>query len=82
MLFIHFLVFGLSLVVVTSLEYGAVAYFIGGMLIGTVLRDFGWVRASIKSWPFIKRVINWDEVLRLADDERTAQPADAGSPRC
>jgi len=45
-----------------------------GLLLGSLLRDLGWVRASRRSWPFTIKVIDWDLVEQLAAEQ---PPADA-----
>jgi|GEM_PF-915816 len=38
-----------------------------GVFIGSVVRDFEWLRATQKTWPFNAKVINWEKVRALAD---------------
>jgi hypothetical protein len=33
-----------------------------GILLGSLLRDLGWVRASQRTWPFMMKVIDWGMV--------------------
>jgi hypothetical protein len=40
-----------------------------GLVMGAIARDYGWVRASRRSWPFTLRVIDWDLVEELAADK-------------
>jgi hypothetical protein len=45
------------------------AFFLG-MVVGSFLRDMSWVRSNRRTWPFTKKVTNWDVVETLA----AAQP--------
>jgi len=47
---------------------GAVTIFVG-VFLGTLLRDFGSVRAQVKLWPVQKRLFDWDKVQRMANGE-------------
>jgi hypothetical protein len=31
-----------------------------------------WLRGMRRSWPFLSRVMNWDEVMRISEDEPSA----------
>ncbi len=44
-----------------------------GMLIGVVLRDFGYTRVQKRVWPITERITDWDEVERLAIEESDDQ---------
>jgi hypothetical protein len=39
-----------------------------GFVFGIVLTDLTWLRGMKKSWPFISRVTNWDEVKKVSDE--------------
>jgi hypothetical protein len=39
-----------------------------GMLLGTLLRDLGWVRAVGQNWPFTVKVTDWGRVEALAGE--------------
>jgi len=40
-----------------------------GFFAGVLLTDLTWLRAMQKSWPFIARATNWDEVKKVADQD-------------
>jgi len=40
-----------------------------GMVLGTVLRDLGWVRGTRRTWPFTLKVTDWDLVEELAAEK-------------
>jgi len=43
-----------------------------GLGLGAFLRDFGWVRASGRTWPFTMKVIDWGFVEELAAEKPPA----------
>jgi hypothetical protein len=51
------------------MELWGLLWLVLGLLIGIVLRDLGWFRASARSWPFNERVIDWEKVRQIADGE-------------
>jgi hypothetical protein len=59
---------GLTVIAFTGL-WAWFAFFLG-MVVGAFLRDMSWVRSNRRTWPFTKKVTNWDLVETLA----AAQP--------
>jgi len=43
--------------------------FLLGLVLGSFLRDVGWVRSTRRMWPFTVKVTNWDVVERLAAEK-------------
>ena len=41
-------------------------------LLGVLLRDVSWFIGLRRSWPFHSKVINWDEVKKISEDEPSA----------
>jgi hypothetical protein len=39
---------------------------------GALLSDVSWLRGTKKSWMLMERVVNWDEVKRIADEKPDA----------
>ena len=66
---IYFLVF-LAFLAFTSawVAFGYVAFFLAGIL----LRDVSWFVGIRRSWPFHSKVIDWDKVKKVAEDESSA----------
>lgn len=50
---------------VTGLK--SVMWLISGMLIGRVITDVIWLRASERMFPFLNEVIDWSKVRLIAD---------------
>lgn len=48
--------------------FGYVAFF----LVGILLRDVSWFIGIRRSWPFLSKVVNWDEVKKISEDEPSA----------
>jgi hypothetical protein len=69
------LVFGLSLALLLIIEMRVAFSILLGVILGSLARDFGWVRASRRTWPFTMRVINWEIVERLATHEEPPAPS-------
>jgi hypothetical protein len=65
-----FACFGLALVIAGMLRLWMPFYWVLGMLMGCVVRDLGWFRANGRTWPFTLKVMNWDEVQRLAEERK------------
>ena len=42
------------------------------LVLGAIVSDLSWLRAAKKSWAFTERVMNWDEVKRIADEKPKA----------
>jgi hypothetical protein len=43
-----------------------------GFSLGVLVADLSWLRGTQKSWPFVSRTMNWDEVKRVSDEEPSA----------
>ena len=39
------------------------------VVLGILLSDMSWLRAMQKGWPFISRVMDWETVKRVADED-------------
>jgi hypothetical protein len=39
---------------------------------GALLADISWLRGMKKSWPFMEKALNWNEVERIAGEDRKA----------
>jgi hypothetical protein len=35
---------------------------------GSIVADLSWLRGMKKSWPFMSRALNWDEVKKISDE--------------
>jgi hypothetical protein len=46
---------------------GGMTLFLLGLLVGSVLRDFGSFRQGRKIWPLYDKVIDWEKVREIAD---------------
>ena len=44
----------------------SVLCFLGGLLLGRIVRDIVWLRRMAAGWPFTRKVINWDAVKDIA----------------
>jgi hypothetical protein len=44
-----------------------------GLFSGMWLRDFGYLLAAKKTWPFLNMVTNWEKVKKIADGEQTLE---------
>lgn len=55
---------GLTIIAVTGLWIWF-AFFLG-MVAGGFLRDVSWVRSNRRTWPFTKKVMDWEVVEKLA----------------
>jgi len=49
-------------------SFGYMAFF----LVGILLRDVSWFIGMRRSWPFVSKIINWDEVKKISNDEPSA----------
>lgn len=61
-----FLVSGATIALVAQLRLWSIASLILGMVVGAVLRDLGWLRSVRRTWPFTRKVMDWEKVERLA----------------
>ena len=61
---------GLAFLAFTNawVAFGYVAFF----FCGTLLRDVSWFVSLRTSWPFVSKVINWDDVKKISDDDTLA----------
>lgn len=62
-----FLVIGVGCVALAFMEVWTALWLMIGMLAGSLLRDFGWVRRASLNWPFNVKVMDWDKVQAIAD---------------
>ncbi len=46
----------------------------GGMFLGAVLRDVGWLRKGKRQWPLMQRILDWSKVETIANGDG-GQPA-------
>ena len=58
--------FSTVLVFLAFTEQWMFLYLVAGTLCGCCLRDFAWLRAVIRKWPFTVAITDWAEVERLA----------------
>jgi len=42
---------------------------LAALVSGALLADMSWLRGTKKSWALMERVINWDEVKKIADEK-------------
>lgn len=50
-------------------------YLVAGLFSGMWARDFGYLIAARKTWPFLNTVIDWEKVGRIADGELSVEQA-------
>lgn len=64
-----------TITLLVSLRMWPVGVLVGGMIVGALIRDLGWVRSTRRTWPFTQRVIDWDKVRVLAAEaaDQTAE---------
>ncbi len=60
------------LVLLAWLQMWLLFYLVAGMCLGASLKDFGWVRATRKVFPFTEKVTDWRKVEDLARDSELA----------
>ena len=60
------------LVLLAWLQMWLLFYLVAGMCLGALLKDFGWVRATHKVFPFTVKVTDWTKVEDLARDSELA----------
>ncbi len=63
------LVYGIPVVACAVLQSWLVCCFMLGVLCGVPLRDLGWARAFGRAWPFNQKVIDWNKVQDLANEQ-------------
>jgi len=51
---------------------GGIYLFLLGLLVGAVMRDFGWLRQGKKVWPLYEKVIDWAKVKEIAEKGQLA----------
>jgi len=74
----HFPKLGFRLLIGLALAFGAYYCFLGlspaltwlfiGMLAGATLRDMRYLTSSVRTWPLLTSVIDWDRVRQMADE--------------
>ena len=52
----------------TPLGMHRVIWLLVGVLIGRIIRDLVWLKDIVDAFPFLKEVLDWQKVERLADD--------------
>ena len=62
-------VLALLLLLSASAGYLGFSCFCLGALIGSVVRDIRWTYARARSWPFFKKVADWEKVEKYAKGE-------------
>ena len=40
----------------------AAAFFVGGMLVGSLIRDLEWMRKTAQLWPIVRDYLNWQKI--------------------
>lgn len=61
--------FGSCLAFLAYVQYWSFFSLIAGLVGGSLLRDYSWVRAITRTYPFNMKVTDWNEVKRLASEE-------------
>lgn len=61
-----------GLAALAAMQTWTVFALVGGMLVGAVLRDVGWLRSYRAARPFREKVTDWAKVQRIADGETAA----------
>jgi len=51
------------------------ALWAGGMFLGALCRDIGWLWRIRRAWPFTQKITDWQRVERIAEGTETANPA-------
>ena len=51
-------------------EMGALFLFGGGVLLGALAQDLGWLARISNSWDFTKRTTDWEKVKTLSKDDK------------
>ena len=57
---------GVWFIVALPSSFGATGYLVVGMCVGAFLRDLGRSIASVRLWPVIERIVEWQRVDDLA----------------
>jgi hypothetical protein len=45
---------------------------LAALVAGALLSDMSWLRGTKKSWALMERVINWEEIKKIADEKPNA----------
>jgi hypothetical protein len=61
--------FGVILLVLALFELWPLLALALGALLGVLLRDLGWARASATTWHLTERVTDWEKVRQIAEGE-------------
>ena len=54
-------------------EVTAGIYVLVGLFIGAMLRDIGWLRRFVKTWPSTAAVLDWDILETLLEEESSPE---------
>lgn len=73
--------FVVALALLAWLQMWLLFYLVFGMCVGAFLKDFGWVRATRKVFPFTLKVTDWKKVESLAHDSELAEQPSAVDTR-
>jgi hypothetical protein len=49
------------------------------MFAGGILRDFGWLRHIKRQWPFTQKIIDWQKVEDLAEEQESLNTGTEGT---
>jgi hypothetical protein len=52
-----------------SIELDRAAFLVLGILIGRILRDMIWIKDIVDGFPFMEKVLNWDKVKEIAEEQ-------------
>jgi hypothetical protein len=67
--FILLVVFGLSIYYFYRIHLDPGVHAFLGALIGVLLRDFGFARSQMRTWPSFSKLLDWESVERMAAGE-------------
>src|SRR5712671_6451164 len=67
--FIFFCYWALPLIAFGLLQMWVPFWIIVGCVAGSLQRDISWAIRSFESWPFTSKVIDWDKVQKLAEEQ-------------
>jgi hypothetical protein len=46
------------------------AFIVGALFVGVFLRDIGTFRKSIRNWPLLQEIIDWDKATMLMEENK------------
>lgn len=62
-------IYAVALTILAQVDMWPLFWLCLGLVLGSTLRDVGWVRAGKKSWPFTEKVTDWEKVRELAETQ-------------